>query len=65
MKKDEITNELDLMCGISDDELTFRFQEAVRIEKEKCKIKKVPIACYDVEKKQVYLEMPDGTIKYV
>ena len=31
-------NELDSMCGISDDELTERFKEAIRIENE---IKKI------------------------
>ena len=37
MRNNEIANELDSMCGISDNELTFRFQEAVRIEKENVK----------------------------
>lgn len=43
----ESANELDSMCGISDDELTFRFQEAVHIENEIKRIKGVPIAGYD------------------
>ena len=45
-------NELDFTCGISDDELTARFKEAIRIDNEIKKIKGVPIAGYDVEKKQ-------------
>ena len=36
----EDKNELDYTCGISDDELTTRFKEAVRIEKEIKKNKK-------------------------
>lgn len=58
------TNELDSMCGISDDELTERFKEAIRIENEIKKVKGVPIAGYDVEKKLAFLEYPDGKRKY-
>ena len=36
-------NELDSTCGISDEELTRRFVEAVRIENETSKIKGDPI----------------------
>lgn len=57
-------NELDSTCGISDDELTARFIEAVRIENDIKKIKGVPIAGYDDEKKSAYLEYPDGRRKY-
>ena len=57
-------NELDSMCGISDDELTERFKEAIRIDNEIKKIKGVPIAGYDVEKKTAFLEYPDGRGKY-
>ena len=52
------------MCGISDDELTERFKEAIRIDNEIKKIKGVPIAGYDVEKKTAFLEYPDGRRKY-
>lgn len=45
-------NELDSTCGISDDELTERFKEAIRIDNEIKRIKGVPIAGYDKEKKQ-------------
>lgn len=41
-------NELDLTCGVSDDELTLPFKEAVRIENEI--IKGLPVAKYDHEK---------------
>jgi len=57
-------NELDSMCGISDDELIERFKEAIRIDNEIKKIKGVPIAGYDVEKKTAFLEYPDGRRKY-
>lgn len=60
----ESANELDSMCGISDDELTFRFQEAVRIENEIKRIKGVPIAGYDKDNKKAYLEFPDGRREY-
>ena len=58
------SNELDSTCGISDDELTARFIEGVRIENEIKKIKGVPIAGYDDEKQSAYLEYPDGRRKY-
>lgn len=57
-------NELDSTCGISDDELTKRFEEAVRIEIEINKIKGAPIARFDTKAKKAYLEYPDGSRKY-
>lgn len=57
-------NELDSMCGISDEELTKRFHESIRIDNEIRKIKGVPTAKYDLEKKAAYLEYPDGRRKY-
>ena len=53
-------NELDSTCGVSDDELTKGFVEAIRIDNEIKKIKGIPIQKYDNEKKQPYLEYPDG-----
>ncbi len=47
-----VLNELDSTCGISDDELTQRFKEAIRIK-------------YDDETKRAYLEYPDGRREYV
>jgi len=41
-------NELDSTCGVSDDELTKRFVEAVRIENEIKKIKGLPISKYAI-----------------
>ena len=57
-------NELASTCGITDDELTERFKEAIRIENEIKKIKGAPIAGYDTEKKLAFLEYPDGRRKY-
>ena len=57
-------NELDSTCGVSDEELTIRFREAVRIENEIKRIKKLPIARYDYEKKMPYIEYPDGRKEY-
>ena len=55
-----ILNDLHTMYGLTDDELTERFIEAVRIENEIKKIKGLPIAGYDDEKRKAYIEYPDG-----
>lgn len=60
-----VTNELDSTCGISDEELTQRFKESIRIDNEIRKIKGLPIARYDDESKTAYLEYPDGRREYV
>ena len=57
-------NQLDYMCGISDDELTRRFIEAIRIDEEIRAIKGLPQARYDQATKQAYLEYPDGRREY-
>ncbi|HEY5583187.1 MAG TPA: hypothetical protein VIK78_01695 [Ruminiclostridium sp.] len=57
-------NDLDSTCGVSDEELTKRFEEAVRIENEIKTIKGLPIAKYDFKKKAPYLEYPDGRKEY-
>ena len=54
-------NELDSMCGISDDELTARFKAAIKIDNEIKRVKGTPIACYDAETKSAYLEYEDGS----
>ena len=59
------TNELDTMFGLTDDELTEKFKEAIRIDNEIKKAKGAPISGYDPEKKQAYLEYPDGSREYV
>ena len=58
-------NELDSMCGISDDELTRHFVEGVRLEIEKKKILGVPVPRYDFSTKKAYFEYADGRREYV
>jgi hypothetical protein len=59
------SNELDYTCGLSDDGLTKRFEEAVRIENEIKKVKGQPIEKYDFKKEAPYLEYPDGMKEYI
>ncbi len=59
------TNDFDSTCGISDEELTRRFVEGVRLENEKKKILGVPVSVYDSATNQAYLEYADGTREYV
>ena len=60
-----VLNELDSTCGISDEELTHRFKESIRIDNEVRKIKGLPVAGYDTASKKAYLEYPDGRREYV
>ena len=60
-----VLNELDSTCGITDDELTHRFKESIRIDNEIRKIKGLPIAGYEDETRRAYLEYPDGSREYV
>lgn len=60
-----VLNELDSTCGISDEELTHRFKESIRIDNEIRRIKGLPIAGYEDETKRAYLESPDGRREYV
>ena len=60
-----ILNELDSTCGISDEELTFRFKESIRLDDEERHIKGLPVARYDDKTKRAYLEYPDGRREYV
>ena len=58
-------NDLDRTCGLTDDELTERFKESIRIDNEIRRIKGLPIAKVDTEKKKPYIEYPDGRREYV
>jgi len=58
-------NDLDKTCGLTDEELTHRFTEAVRIENDMKKVKGLPIAGFDKEKRLPYLEYQDGSREYV
>ena len=58
-------NQLDYTCGISDDELTRRFEESIRIDEEIRRVQGLPVARYNAEEKKAYLLYPDGRIQYV
>ena len=49
-------NELDFTYGISDEELTERFKASIKLNQEICRIKGLPIACFDKKLKKPYLE---------
>ena len=57
-------NLLDHTCGVSVDELSRRFKEAVRIENEIKKLKGLPVAKYDYDKNAPYVEYSDGRRVY-
>jgi hypothetical protein len=57
-------NELDTFLGLTDDELTERFKESIRIDNEIRKIKGLPIAKFDSVTRKAYLEYPDGRKVY-
>lgn len=65
MNKLTVLNDLDKTCGISDDELTYLFKESIRIDNEIRKIKGLPIARYDDESGNAYMEYPDESREYV
>lgn len=58
-------NELDYTCGISDDELTERFKESIRIDEEIRRIKGLPTSGFDKVKGKAFLLFPDGRKEYV
>ena len=60
----EEKNELDYTCGLSDDELTERFKESIRIDNEIRRIKGLPVFGYDEENNRPYIEYPDGRREY-
>ena len=58
-------NQLNYTCGISDEEMTRRFKEVIRIDEEMRNIKGLPQARYDNVTNRAYLEYADGRIVYV
>ena len=58
-------NQLDYTCGLSDEEITRRFKEAIRIDEEIRNIQGIPQARYDAETRRAYLEYADGRKEYV
>ena len=57
--------ELDAMDGVTDEEMTWRFQMAIKLADFEKQIKGVPLARFDEETEQAYLEYPDGHREYV
>lgn len=55
---------LDLTMGMTDDEMTERFQAAVYLSILEKKIKGVPVPGWDREKRRAYLEYPNGNREY-
>ena len=55
----------DNICAMTDTELTERFRDAVKIENKIKEIKGIPIASYDKERKEPYLELMDGRREYI
>ena len=64
MKENIQNNDYDYTCGVSDDELSYRFKEAVKIEDRIRKIKGLPVSKYDFEKNAPYIEYSDGRRVY-
>lgn len=59
----DITFEEDL--GITEEEVDFRFKEAVRLAKERKRIMGKPTCEYDEEKGEPYFLYPDGHREYL
>ncbi len=57
-------NELDSTYGVSDEELTERFIQSIRIDNEIRRIKGQPVAGFDEKLKKAYIEYPDGRREY-
>ena len=57
-------NNPDIAMGMTDEEMTHCFKEAVKIDNQIKKLKKVPIQCWDSEKQVPYILYSDGTRKY-
>ncbi len=57
-------NELDATCGVKDDDLVRRFEEAVRQANEESKAQGLPVTGYDRVRKASYIEYPDGRRVY-
>ena len=58
-------NQLDYTCGLSDDEMTRRFKEAIRIDEESRNVQGIPQARYDDDLNRAYLEYQDGRREYI
>lgn len=54
-----------LHLRISDEEMTLRFKEAIRLDNEKRNILGLPTSGFDAKTRRAYLKYPDGTREYV
>lgn len=63
-KEPKKPNELDSTCGVNDDDLVERFRAAVEQENERSRAAGLPVTGYDSERKQSYIEYPDGRRVY-
>ncbi len=64
MEAGEEGNDYDLTFGLTDDELTERFVQAVRLAIERDKIMGIPVIRVNADG-AIYKEYPDGRIEYV
>lgn len=64
MEAREESNDYDLTFGLTDDELTERFVQAVRLAIKRDKIMGIPVTRVDADGK-IYIEYPDGRIEYL
>ena len=60
-----LKNDFDSIFGVSDEELTKKFEIAINRDKDFCKNEGLPIARYDNKSKRAYLEYPNGNKIYV
>lgn len=65
IKEERDFNDPDITLGMTDDEMTERFQKAVELAILKAKAMGLPVQRYDADRKRPYLEYPDGTREYV
>lgn len=60
----EESNDYDLTFGLTDDELTERFVQAVRLAIERDKIMGIPVIRVNADGR-IYKEYPDGHMEYL
>jgi hypothetical protein len=58
-------NNPDVTAGMTDEEMDYRFHEAIRLANEEKIAKGVPLPKYDLETRRAYLLYPDGKKVYV
>lgn len=58
------TNDPDITCGMTDQEMDERFNKIVEIANQDKRIKGTPLPKFDPTTKKAYLEYPDGRREY-